>query len=128
LLLELPQLLLPVLLQQLLKLGTFRPSLLLSFFLLWLLLPLLQLLPRLPLALLLLPLPLLVDRVESDGQRHPLRDGRGLDLLVHGVCILRRPVAAGPVTYCDMIPLDPRSGRLGGSLLLLGTGRFDPFR
>jgi len=76
LLLELPQLLLPVLLQQLLELGSFRPPLLLSFFLLRLLLPLLQLLPCLLLA----------------------------------------------------FPLDPRSGRLEDSLLLLGARRLDPLR
>ena len=62
LLLELPQLLLPVLLQQLLELGSFWPPPLLSFFsfLLRLLLPLLQLLLRLPLAFFLSSLPLLV--------------------------------------------------------------------
>jgi len=126
LLLELPQLLLPVLLQQLLEQGTPRPPLLLFFFLLWLLLPLLQLLPHLPLALLLLLLPLLLDRMEPDGPRRPLCGGRGLDLLVHGVDVLGRPIAVGPVTYCDRILLDPRAGRLGDSLLLLETARLNP--
>jgi len=106
------------LLQQLLELGTFWLLPLLSFFLLRLLLPLLQLLPRLLLALLLLSLPLLLDRAKPDGLGCPLRDGRGLDLLVHRAGVLRRPVATGPITYGDRIPLDPRSGRLGGSLLL----------
>jgi len=95
LLLEFSQLLLPVLLQQLLELGTFWLLPLLSFLLL--LLPLLQLLPHLSLALLLFPLPLLLDGVEPDGLRRPLRDGRSLDLLVHRVSILRRPVAARPI-------------------------------
>jgi len=128
LLLELPQLLLPVLLQQLLELGSLCLPLLLTFFLLRLLLPLLQLLPRLLLVLLLLPLPLLLDGVETNGLRRPLRNGISLDLLVHRAGVLRRPVAAGPVTYCHRIPLDPRSGRFGGSLLLLGARRLGPFR
>jgi len=113
LLLELPQLLLPVLLQQLLEQGSPWPPLLLSHFLLRLMLPLLQLLPHLPLALLLLFLPLLLDRMDTDGPRRPLCGGRGLDLLVHGVVVLRRPVDARPATYCDRILLDPRTGRLG---------------
>ena len=130
LLLELPQLLLPILLQQLLELGSFWSPPLLSFFsfLLRLLLPLLQLLLRLPLAFFLSSLPLLLDGVEPDGPRRPLRDGRSLDLLVHGAGVLRKPVATRPVTYSDRIPLDPRSGRLGGSLLLLGARRLDPLR
>jgi len=126
--LELPQLLLPVLLQQLLELSSFwPPSLLLFFsFSLQLLLPLRQLLLCLTLTFFLSSLPLLLDRMEPDRPRCPLRDGRSLDLLVHGAGVLRRPVAAGPVTYCDRIPLDPRSGRLGGSHLLLGARRLDP--
>jgi len=93
-----------------------------------LLLPLLQSLLRLPLALFLFLLPPLLDGVEPDGPRRLLRDRRSLDLLVRGAGVLRKPVAAGPVTYSDRIPLDPRTGRLGGSLLLLGARRLDPLR
>ena len=114
LLLELPQLLLPVLLQQLIELGT-----------LWLL-PLLRLLSRLLLALLFLLLSLLLDGAKPDGPWRPLRDQRSLGPLVHRAGVLRRPVAARPVAYCDRVPLDPRSGRLGGSLLLLGASHLDP--
>jgi len=116
LLLELPHLLLPVLLQQLLELGT-----------LWLL-PLLRLLPRLLLVLLFLLPPLLLDGAKPDGPGRPLHDGRSLDLLVQRAGVLRRPVTAEPVADCDRISLDPRSGRLGGSLLLLGARRLDPPR
>jgi len=84
LLLELSQLLLPVLLQQLHELGTFWLPPLLSFLLLRLLLPLLQLLPRLSLTLLHFPLPLLLDGVEPDGPRRPLCDRISLDLASMG--------------------------------------------
>jgi hypothetical protein len=106
------------------------PPPLLSFFyfLLQLLLPLLQLLLHLPLALFLFLLPPLLNGVEPDGPRHPLRDKGSLDLLVRGPGVLRKPVTAGPVTYSDRIPLDPRMGRLRGSLLLLGARRLDPLR
>jgi len=110
--------------------GSFRPAPLLSFFpfLLRLLLPLLQLLLRLSLVFFLSSLPLLLDGVEPDGPRHPLRDGGSLNLLVHEAGVLRKPVATGSVTYCDRILLDPRSGRLGGSLLFLGARHLDPLR
>jgi len=125
LLLELLQLLLTVLLQQLLELGTcWRLPLLSSFRLQPLLL--LQLLPRLLLALLFLLLPLLLDGAKPGRPGCPLRDGGGLDLFVHRSGILRSLVATGPITYSDRIPLDPRSGRLGGSLLLLGVRCLNP--
>ena len=73
-----------------------------------------------------LPFPLLLDGVEPDGPRRPLHDRGSLDLLVHGPGVLRKTVTAGPLTYSDRSPLDPRSGRLGGSLLLLGARRLDP--
>jgi len=106
------------------------PPPLLSFFsfLQWLLLPLRQLLLCLPLALFLFLLLLLLDGVEPNGLRRPLRHRGSLDLLVHGVGLLQKPITAGPVTYSDRIPLDPRSGRLGGSLLLLGARRLDPLQ
>jgi len=107
---------LTVLLQQHLELGTWWRLPFLPFFLLQPLL-LLRLLPRLLLALLSL-LPLLLDGAKTGRPGRPLHDGRGLGLLVHRTGVLRRPVAAGPITYSDRIPLDPRSGRLGGSLLL----------
>ena len=66
--------------------------------------------------------------LQPDGPRHPLRDKGSLDLLVRGPGVLRKPVTAGPVTYSDRIPLDPRMGRLRGSLLLLGARRLDPLR
>jgi len=130
--LEFLQLLLPVLLQQLLELSSFLTLPLLSFFsfllrlLLWLLLHLLWLLLSLPLALLLLLLPLLLDGVELDGPRRPPRNRGSLDLLVHGPAILRKLVTDGHVTYSDRIPLDPRSGKLGGSLLFLRARHLDP--
>ena len=68
---------------------------------------LLRLPPRLLLALLLLFLPLLLNRAKPGGPGRPSRDGRGVDLLIHRAA----------VTYSDRIRLNPRSGRLGGSLL-----------
>jgi len=127
LLLELLQLLLTVLLLQLLELGTYWRLPLLSSFRLQPLL-LLRLLPCPLLALLFLLLPLLLDGAKPGRPGHPFRGGGGLDLLVHRTGALRRPVAAGPITYSDRIPLDPRSGRLGGSLLLLVVRCLDPLR
>jgi len=128
--LEFQQLLLPVLLQQLLEPFSLLPPPLLSFFsvLLQLSLPFLQLLLRLPLALFLFLLPLLLDGVEPDVTRRPLRDRGSLDLLVHVAGVLQEPITAGPVTNSDRIPLAPRSRRHGGSILLLGARRLDLFR
>jgi len=125
LLLELLRLLLTVLLQQLLELGTGWRMPFLSFFLLQPLF-LLKLLPRLLLALLFLLLPLLLDGAKPGRPGRPLHDERSLGLLVHRTGILRRPVTVRPITYSDRIPLDPRSGRLGGSLLPLGVRCLDP--
>ena len=119
LLLELLRLLLAVLLQQPLELGTGHRMPFLPFFLL-------QLLPRLLLTLLFILLPLLLDGAKPDRPGRPLRDERGLGLLVHWTGILRSAVAARPITYSDRIPLDPRSGRVGGSLLPLGVRCIDP--
>jgi len=128
--LEFQQHLLLVLLQQLLKSVSLLPPPLLSFFsfLLQLLPPLLQLSLRLPLVLFLFLLSLLLDGVEPDGPRRPLRDKGSLGLLIHGAGVFREPITAGPITNSDRIPLDPRSGRLGGSLLLLRARRLDPLR
>jgi len=128
--LEFQQLLLPVLLQQLLEQVSLLPPPLLSFFsfLLQLLPPLLQLLLRLPLVLFLFLLPLLLDGVEPDGPRRPLRDRGSLDLHVHGAGALREPIIAGPATNSARIPLATRSGRLRSSLLLLRARRLDPLR
>ena len=96
----------------------------------WLLLALLllQLPSRLLLSILLLLLPLLLDGAKTGGPRRPSRDKRGRGSLIHRTDIPRSPVAARPVAYGDGIPLDPRSGRLGGSLLPLGLGRLGLFR
>ena len=118
LLLELLRLLLTVLLQQPLELGASRRTPFLPFFSLQPLL-LLQLLPHLLLMLLFLFLPLLLDGAKPGRPGHLPRDKRSLGLLVHRTGIPRSPVAARPITYSDRIPLDPRSGRLGGSLLPL---------
>jgi hypothetical protein len=123
--LELLQLLAMVLLQQILELGTYWRLPLLSSFRLQLLF-LLRLLPRLLLTLFFLFLPLLFNRVEPDGPRCPPRGGRGLNPVVHRAGVPRSPVAARPITYNDRIPLGPRSGRLGGSLLPLGVRCLDP--
>jgi len=88
---------------------------------------LLRLLPCLLLTLLLLFLPLLLDGAKPGVPRHPSRDVRSLGLLVHRTGIPRSPVAARPITYGDRVPLDPRTGGLGGSLLLLGVRCLDPF-
>jgi len=125
LLLELLQLLLTILLQELLELRTCWRMPFPNFFLLPLLL-LLRLLPRLLLVPLFLLLPMLLDGVKPGRLGRPLRDVRGLGFLVHRTGVLRRPVAARPITYSDRIPLDPRSGRLEGSLLPLGVRRLDP--
>jgi len=127
LLLELLKLLLMVLLQQLLELRAYWRLPFLSFFRLQPLL-LQRLLPRLLLVLLFLFLPLLLDGAKPGRPGRPLRDGGGFDLFVHRTGVLRRPIAVGPVTYSDRIPLDPRSGRLWGSLLLLGARCLDPLR
>jgi hypothetical protein len=111
---------LTVLLQQLLELGTCWRLPLLSFFRLQPLL-LLRLLPRILLALLFLLIPLLLDGAKPGRPGRLLCNKGGFDLLVYRTGVLRRPVAAGPITYSDRIPLDPRSGRLEGSLLLLGV-------
>ena len=86
--LDFQQLLLPALLQCILEcffsFSPFSPQLLL------LLLQLLQLLLLLWLPLVLFPflLPPLLDGVEPDGPRHPLRDRGSLDLLIHGAGVL----------------------------------------
>ena len=67
-------------------------------------------------------------RSGADGPRRPLRDWGSLDLLACGAGVLRKPVVARPVTYSDRIPLGPITGRLGGSLLLLGVRRLDLLR
>ena len=87
---------------------------------------LLQLPSRLLLTLLLLFLLLLLDRAKPGRPGHPSRNKRSLGLLVRGPGIPRSPDAAGPVTYGDRIPLDPRSGGLEGSLLPLGVRCLDP--
>ena len=97
----------------------FPPQLMLLF---------LQLLLWLPLALFLFLLPPLLDEVEPDGPRCPLRDRGSLDLLIHGAGVLRESIATGPITNSDRIPHAPRLGRLGGSLLLLRVRRLDPPR
>jgi len=126
--LEFQQLLLQVLFQQLLEPLSLLPPPLFSFFFFppQLLLLLLQLLLWLPLALFLLLLPPLLDGVEPDGPRRPLRDRGGLDLLIHGAGILREPITAEPIANGNGIPHAPRLGRLGGSLLLLSARCLDP--
>ena len=89
--------------------------------------PLLQLPPRLLSVLLLLFLLLLLDGAKPRRPGRPPRNERSLGLLVRRPGIRRSPVAARPVTYGDRIPLDPRSGRLGGSLLSLGPRRLSLF-
>ena len=95
--------------------------LLLLLELLWLLLTvlLLQLPMRLLLPLLLLFLLLLLDGAKPGRPGRPSRNKRSLGLLVRRPGIPRSPATVGPVTYGDRIPLDPRSGGLGGSLLPL---------
>jgi len=88
---------------------------------------LLQLPPRLLLTLLLLFLLLLLDGAKPDRLGRPSRDERSLGLLVHRTGIPRGPVTARPITYGNGIPLDPRSGRLGGSLMPLGLRRLGSF-
>ena len=85
------------------------------------------LLPRLLLTLLLLLLLLLLDGVELDRPWCPPRNGGDLNLLVHGTGVPRRPVAASSITNSDRVRLNPRSGRLGGSLLSLGPRRLSLF-
>ena len=122
LLLELMRLLLTVLLLQPLELGAGRRTPFLPFF------PLrpLQLLPRLLLTLLFLFLPLPLDGAKPGRPGRPPRDERSLGLFVRRTGIPRSPDAARPITYSDRIPLDPISGRLGGSLLPLGVWCLDP--
>ena len=101
-----------------------------SFFLApLLLLPLLllQLLPRLLPTLLLFFLLLLLDGAKPGRPGRPSRDKRSLGLLVHRMGVLRGPVAARTITNGNGIPLDPRSGRLGGSFLPLGPGALGLF-
>jgi len=127
--LEFQQLLLPVLLQQLLKQFSLLPSSFLFFFFSFpsrLLLLLLQLLLRLPLALFFFLLPPLLDGVEPDGPRRLLCDGRSLDLLICSVGVLRGLSTTRPITNGNGIPHAPRLGRLGGSPLLFGARRLDP--
>jgi len=89
-------------------------------------------LPRLLLTVMLLQLPtclllplllffllLLVDGGKPGRPGRSPRNKRGLGLFVHRTGIPRSPVAARPVTYSNGIPLDPRSRRLGVSLLPL---------
>jgi len=105
------------------------PLLLFLLELLWLLstvLLLLRLLPRLLLTLLILFLPLLLDGANPGRLGRPSCNERSLGLLVHRTGIPRSPVAARPITYGNRIPIDPRSGGLGGSLLPLGVRCLDP--
>jgi len=97
-------------------------------------------LPWLLLAVLLLQLPtclllpllfllfllLLLDGAKLGRPGRLFHNKRILGLLVRRPGIPRSPAAAGPVTYGDGIPLDPRSGGLGGSLLSLGVRCLDP--
>jgi len=80
---------------------------------------LLQLPPRLLLALLLFFLLLLLKGAKPGRPGRPSRDERTLGLIVHGMGVHRSPVAARTITNGNGIPLDPRSGRLGGSFLPL---------
>ena len=91
---------------------------------------LLRLPPCLALLLLLLLLLfiLLLEGAKTSRPGSPSRDEAGRRLLLHRVDIPRRLVAARRVTDGNGIPLDPRSGRLGGSLLPLGLGRLGPCR
>jgi hypothetical protein len=88
---------------------------------------LLQLPPRLLLALLLFFLLLLLEGAKPGRPGRPSRNKRSLSLLIHRKGIRRGPITAGPITYGNGIPLDPRSGRLGGSFLPLGPGRLGLF-
>ena len=89
---------------------------------------LLRLPPCLTLSLLLLLLPLLLEGAETSRPGRPFRDKGCRRLLIHRAGIPRRLVATRCVADGDGIPLDPRSGRLGGSLLPLGLGHLDPCR
>jgi len=126
--LEFQQLLLPVLFQQLLELFSLSLPPIFSFFFFppQLLLLLLQLLLPLPLAFFLFLFPPLLDGVEPDGPRCPLRNRGSLDLLIHGAGILRGPITVGPIANGNGVPHAPRLGRFGGSPLLLGARRLDP--
>jgi len=88
---------------------------------------LLQLLPRLLLALQLFFLLLLLEGAKPGRPRRPSRDERSMGLLVHGMGVPRSPVATRTITSGNGIPLDPRSGRLGGSFLPLEPGRLSLF-
>jgi len=88
---------------------------------------LLQMPPRLLLALLLFFLLLLLDGAKPGRPGRPPRDERSLGLLVRRMGITRGPVAARPITNGNGFPLNPRSGRLGGSLLPLGPRRLGLF-
>jgi len=80
------------------------------------------------LLLLLLLLPLLLEGAKTGRLRRPSRDKRSRGLLVHRTGTPRRLIATGPITNGNGIPLDPRSGRLGGSLLPLGLGHLGLFQ
>ena len=88
---------------------------------------LLQLPPRLLLVLLLFFLLLLLDGAKPGRPGRPSRHERCLSLLIHRKGIPRGPIVTGPITYGNGIPLNPRSGRLGGSFLPLGPGRLGLF-
>ena len=81
----------------------------------------------LPLLLLFFPLLLLEGAKTSRPGRPPHVEG-SRHLLIHRADIPRRLVAARCIANSDGILLDPRSGRLGGSLLPLGLGDLDPCR
>ena len=88
---------------------------------------LLQLPPRLLLGLLLFFLLLLLEGAKPGRLGRLSRDERSMGLLVHGMGVPRSPVTARTITDGNGIPLDPRSGRLGGSFLPLEPGHLSLF-
>jgi hypothetical protein len=66
--------------------------------------------------------------VDPDGPWCPFLNRRRLDLLVRSVSILRERVATRPIADGDGVTHAPGLGRLGGSLLTLGTRHLDPPR